>query len=277
MFTKRKSKVMVSLGLAVDNEILNISFPIATLRNWIDSLKIAPEQGTVKFEFYFNGKEYSQDLKVDTELAEIKSAVKYAELLTNIVPNFLSEYLTDITQNFSRNKVYPIVGREHEIEKAWFYLSQNTRNNVFLIGDKDVGKTVIAGEIARRIAINDCPKEFYNKRVLMLNPELLLKIESDILYKRKIKQLVNFLEGNKNVILFIDKVIYMKTDIDLLYILYSCLKEYNIPLIVTSSEDNFEDYFYDDQSITKYINYIYVKEPELNEVEPMVRPYISEL
>ena len=274
---RRKKQAIVSLGLTVNNEITKVEFPAEMLREWLCDLKLAPEQQTVKFDFKIDGKQYSQDFNITTDLPTIKRAVKCAELLIDIVPKSLRKYLTDVTQNFSRENVSAIIGREEEIEKAWFYLSQNKRNNVFLVGDKDVGKTAIANEIARRIAINDCPKEFYNKRVLMLNPELLLKIESNRSYKRKIDKLVDFLENNKNVILFIDKVIYMKTDIELLYVLYACLKEYNIPLIVTSSEDNFEDYFYEDQSISKYINYIYVKEPELNEVEPMVRSYISKL
>ena len=273
----RKRKATVALGLNVNNEIVNVVFPAEMLRNWIYNLKLQPGQETVEFDFNLDGKHYSQGLNVNTELPMIKRVIKYAELLIDIVPNSLHKYLTDVTQKLSRENTSAIIGRDHEIEKSWFYLSQNTRNNVFLIGDKDVGKTAIANEIARKIAINDCPKEFYDKRVLMLDPQLLLKIESDRLYKRKVNQLLKFLEDNKNVILFIDKVIYMKTDIELLYVLYACLKEYNIPLIVTSSEDNFEDYFYEDQSISKYINYIYVEEPELNEVKPMVRPYISEL
>jgi len=274
---KRKAKAIISLTFTVNNEFTNVIFPVEMLRNWINNLKLTPEQKTVKFDFTINGNQYSQDLKVNTELSEIKRLVKYSELSTDIVPNSLRKYLTDVTQKLSRENTSTIVGRDHEIEKAWFYLSQSTRNNVFFIGDKDVGKTAIANEISRRIAINDCPKEFYNKRVLKLNPELLLKIESSLQYKRKVNQLIDFLENNKDVILFIDRVIYMKTDIELIYILYACLKEYNIPLMVTSSEDNFEDFFYDDERISKYINYIYVQEPELNEVEPMVRPRINEL
>ena len=270
-------KPIVRLGLTINNEIVHVEFPAEMLRNWIDSLKIKPGQKTVTFNFSIDGQHHSQDFNVETVLPAIKHAVRCAELLISIIPYSLRNHLTDITKKFSLQKDSTIVDREHEIEKAWFYLSQNKRNNVFLIGPKDVGKTAIANEIARRIAVNDCPKEFYKKRVLMLDPESLLEIKSNMLYQRKIKDLIKFLETNKDIILFIDKVIYMKTDLELVHILYTCIKEFNVPLIVTSSEDNFEDYFYEDQSITKYINYIYVEEPELNEVEPMIRPCISKL
>lgn len=275
---KIKKNAFLQLDLVVNSEVQSFNFYPEHLRSWINNLKIESNQQTVKFEFDYNGKHYSEDIAVVDELATIKRLVKFSELLTNIIPRSLREYLTDITQEFSQKEISSIIGREHEIDKAWFYLSQSKRNNVFLIGDKDVGKTAIANELARRIAINDCPKELYTKRVLMLNPELLLKIKSDYLYERKIDQLVNFLKENKeNIILYVDKAIYMKTDIELIYILYACLKEYNIPLIVTSSEDNFDDYFYNDESISKYINYITVEEPDFNETEEIVHPYVKTL
>lgn len=274
----KKLETVVCIDVEVNNEIKHLHFKPEQLRNWINSSKITKDQQTVTLEFNFEGKQHSQDLKIDTEFAAIKRLVKYAELLTSIIPTNLQKYLVDNTQKYSQKKVCKVIGREHEIEKAWFYLSQKTRNNVFLIGDKDVGKTAIANEIARRIAINDCPKHFYDKRVIMLKPEALLKINSEHLYQYKIKQIISFLIHNReNIILYVDKAINLKIDIYLIYILYTCLKVYNIPLIVTSSEDNFENYFYEDQSIAKYINYIFVEEPELNEVEPMVRPYIRKL
>lgn len=234
MKSKKTNDAILALTFTIGSDVKTFQFYPEHLRNWIDGLRITPEQQTVKLAFNFDGTQYSQDIDVATELATIKKAVKYAELLTSIIPKSLNEYLTDITQKFSQEEYPSIIGREHEIEKAWFYLSQKRRNNVFLIGDKDVGKTAIANEIVRRISLNDCPKELYTKRVIMLNPELLLKIKSDYLYEHKIDQLVNFLKQNKeSIILYVDKAIYMKVDIQLIYILYACLKEHNIPLIVT--------------------------------------------
>ena len=275
----KKKEILVYLNVTIDGEVRTIQFQAEVLRAWLNELKIQPGQETVDLVFTLDGKSYTRTLNVKKEIPELKRAVKYAELIAeDIIPKSLQGYLTDLTQKLSNKKVCRVIGRDHEIEKAWFYLSQKTRNNVFLIGDKDVGKTAIATEIAKRIAIGECPKDFCDKRVLMLRPELLFKIENDYVYERKIKQLISFLvENKKKVILFVDKAIYMKTDINLIYILYACLKKYNIPLMVTSSEDNFEDYFYEDQSIAKYVNYIHIEEPELNEVEPMVRPYIRKL
>lgn len=274
----KKKEILVYLAMEIDGQNAQVQFPKEKLRNWINGLKVKPGDETVELNFALGGKNYVRKVNVKKELPLIKKAVKCAELAQDIIPTYLRKYLVDYTQKLSQKNVAPIVGREHEIEKAWFYLSQKTRNNVFLIGEKDVGKTAIAVEITRQIATNECPKEFYSKRVLMLKPEMLLKIESEYMYKRKIEQLIDFLVNNKkDIILYVDKALNMKTDIMLIYILYACLKKYNIPILTTSSEDNFDDYFYEDQSIAKYVNFIYVDEPDYDEIEPMIRRHIKKL
>lgn len=214
------------------------------------------------------------------KLSELKKVLKKAELVCEIVPKNLLGYIDDITRKFamSSKTIRKIVGRDDEIEKAWFYLSQKERNNVFLIGDVDVGKTAIAVEIARQISSNECPKEFYESRVLMLNVNLLLKINNDFMYEHMVDAVLNFLvKHRKNIILFVDKGIYMKTDDVLLTMLQNIIVKYHIPIVSTMDVENFEKYFLKDSTISKYLNYVYVEEPELEEIEPMLKGYISSL
>lgn len=276
---KKQARILMCLN--VDGTPTTLEFPIEDLRNWIDSIKVNSNHETVPFHFTINGKEYMQDISIKTELANIKRSVKQAELFENIIPFYLRDYITDLTQVLAQKKTVKVVGREHEIDKAWFYLSQKTRNNVFFVGEHDVGKTAIAIEIARRIAINDCPKELSKKRVIKLTPAALLNINNVVLYEHKINQLSIFLKKNRNnIIIYIDKAISMLTDIHLVSLLFACIKKYNIPIMVTCCDTNFENYITDENdeiSILKYINYITVDEPELKEVEPMVRQYVRKL
>lgn len=138
-------------------------------------------------------KEGKEDLRVLLRPEEIRSLIKGKEVLEEFVPNVLKNALEDLSQTIVKNQMktqtmLPIVGRENEIEKVWFYLSQKTRNNVFLVGKTDVGKTAIAKEIARQISTNECPKEFYEKRLIMFDPEKLLKIEKDKVMEGKVKK-----------------------------------------------------------------------------------------
>lgn len=272
----REQHYHLSIELPINGEPTTITIALEEVQEWLKQLVIEPEQQTVPFYIEDNGQTFSLDLPI-LYVDVFKKLVRQIELKKNIIPFYLRDCLADVTRKISeKDQLTTAIGREPEIEKAWFYLSQKTRNNVFFIGEKDVGKTFIALEIAKRIATGNCPKELFNKHVLMLVPSFLLKKSDSPTFQYKINALVEFLAQNKNdIILYVEDAVYMKVDIQLIYILYSCLKRYSIPFITTTSTDNFEDYIYNDQSISKYVNYIHVDEPELNELLPMVQPTIE--
>ena len=228
-------------------------------------------------------KEGKEDLRVLLRPEEIRSLIKGKEVLEEFVPNVLKNALEDLSQTIVKNQMktqtmLPIVGRENEIEKVWFYLSQKTRNNVFLVGKTDVGKTAIAKEIARQISTNECPKEFYEKRLIMFDPEKLLKIEKDKVMEGKVKKVFNFLVKNKKkIVLYVDQAIFMKIDYWLIRMLYAVITTYNIPFITTVREEDFENYFLQDSAIAKYVNEVYVKEPEYEELGSMLEGHIERL
>lgn len=228
-------------------------------------------------------KEGKEDLRVLLRPEEIRSLIKGKEVLEEFVPNVLKNTLEDLSQTIVKNQMktqtmLPIAGRENEIEKVWFYLSQKTRNNVFLVGKTDVGKTAIAKEIARQISTNECPKEFYEKRLIMFDPEKLLKIEKDKVMEGKVKKVFNFLVKNKKkIVLYVDQAIFMKMDYWLIRMLYAVITTYNIPFITTVREEDFENYFLQDSAIAKYVNEVYVKEPEYEELGSMLEGHIERL
>lgn len=273
---KKKKVPHIYLTMEIDGQISKVDFYAETLREWLSTLKIEPNQETVTLNFNLNGKNYSKKYNVEKELPVIRQAVKYAELQTNLVPKLINQYVVDFTQKLSTKKSPALKGREHEIEKIWFYLSQKKRNNIFIIGEKEVGKTALATEIARQIATATCPKEFYDKRVLTLKVANLFNIESELWYKSVVEMIMEFLIKNRNnVVLFIDEAIYMKTDERLIIMLYKCIKKFNIPIIATASESNYDMYFLGDSSLEKYVNYVYVEEPEYKELKPMIMHHIK--
>ena len=273
---KKKNVAHVYLTMEIDGKVSKVDFYAETLRQWLSTLKIEPDQEYVTLKFKLDGKDYIKKYNVKKELPIIRQAVKCAELYKDLVPKSISEFVVDLTQKLSRKKRPALKGREHEIEKIWFYLSQKKRNNIFIIGEKEVGKTALATEIARQIATSTCPKEFYDKRVLTLKVGRLLSIESELLYRHTIEKIMKFLIGNKNtVVLFIDEAIYMKMDERLIAMLYNCIKKFNIPIITTASENNYDEYFLGDPSLEKYVNYVYVEEPEYKELKPMIMNHIK--
>ena len=269
----KKKKGYIALMVKVEDKEKRIEVSADELKQAIKEAKIRSDTENIKLQFTDENEEI---LIVPMQMNVVQTLIKTADLMVNLVPTSLNKYLVDVSQKYAKQQMKPLIGRNNEIEKIWFYLSQKTRNNVFLVGKTDVGKTALAAEIARQIATNQCPKEFFNKRVLMFNPEKILKIEKDFLIEKMVKKIFNFLVINrKEIVLYVDKALFMKTDYWLVKMLYALIIQYKIPFITTCSTEEFDTYFLSDDMIAKYLNEVYVEEPELEELQPMIKNHIS--
>lgn len=217
-----------------------------------------------------------QPIKIN--ISKLFRVIKQVELANPIIPFWLNSYIIDLTRIYSQRHPAKTTGRDDEIEKIWFYLSQKTRNNVFLVGEADVGKTRIANEIVRQIATNECPKEFYDYRVIQINAQELVNKKDSKIYHYIISFVDKFLRNNKNnIVLYIDGIIYWKTEYELIKLLYKVIMAYHIPVLATERTDSFEQYFLSDSAISKYLNYIVIEEPELEELESLLSDHIKHL
>ena len=270
----KEMKGYIAFTVKVGDKEETIELSTAELKQVLKEAKVESNNENIKLRLVTENQE---DLTLSMQISVIQALIKTTELMVNLVPTTLREYFVDISQNIAKQQqTMPLVGRDNEIEKIWFYLSQKTRNNVFLIGETDVGKTAVAVEIARQIATNQCPKEFFNKRVLMFNPEKILRIESDFLIEKIVKKLFNFLVlKRKEIVLYVDKALLMKTDYWLVKMLYALIIKYKIPFITTCSIEEFDTYFLTDSMIAKYLNEVYIEEPELEELPPMIKNHIA--
>lgn len=269
----KKKEVNIYFTTIVEGKEKIITISPDQLRTVIENSKLRRDiKKKVILQFNIDG----EIINIAVEMSTINRLLKNAELKsTNIIPNSLKEYLEDLTQKLATKPIIPIAKREHELEKVWFYISQKVRNNVFLTGEIDVGKTAIAHEIARQISTNECPKEFYEKRVLLLRPDILLKIKKDHIYENTIRKLENFLIKNrKSIVLYIDNAFLMITDEHLITMLYACIKKYNIPMIATMNSKYYDMYFSENISISKYLNEVYVKEPEIKNIKSMIENHL---
>ncbi|HIG74361.1 MAG TPA: ATP-dependent Clp protease ATP-binding subunit [Bacteroidetes bacterium] len=122
---------------------------------------------------------------------------------TPVLDNFGRD-LTDLAQN---GKLDPIVGREREIERVAQVLSRRTKNNPVLIGEPGVGKTAIAEGLALRIVQRKVSRILYDKRIVTLDLAALVagtKYRGQ--FEERMKAVMNELEKNPDVILFIDEL-----------------------------------------------------------------------
>jgi ATP-dependent Clp protease ATP-binding subunit ClpC len=101
----------------------------------------------------------------------------------------------------------PIVGRENEIERVSQILSRRKKNNPILIGEPGVGKTAIVEGLALRIVQRKVSRVLFDKRVISLDLAALVagtKYRGQ--FEERMKAIMNELEKNRDVILFIDEI-----------------------------------------------------------------------
>ena len=119
----------------------------------------------------------------------------------------LDNFGRDVTELAEQGKLDPIVGRETEIERVPQILSRRKKNNPILIGEPGVGKTAIVEGLALRIVEKRVSRVLFNKRVIMLDLAALVagtKYRGQ--FEERMKAIMNELEKNRDVILFIDEV-----------------------------------------------------------------------
>mgnify|MGYP005747604923 FL=1 len=119
----------------------------------------------------------------------------------------LSKYGRDLTEEASKGKLDPVIGREKEIERIIQILCRRTKNNPCLIGEPGVGKTAVVEGLAQKIADGEVPGLLENKRVFALDITGMVagtKYRGD--FEERIKTAVEEVINAGNIILFIDEV-----------------------------------------------------------------------
>jgi len=119
----------------------------------------------------------------------------------------LDNFGRDITKLAESASLDPIVGREEEIERVSQILSRRKKNNPILIGEPGVGKTAIVEGLALRIVQRKVSRVLFDKRVISLDLAALVagtKYRGQ--FEERMKAIMNELEKNRDVILFIDEI-----------------------------------------------------------------------
>ena len=119
----------------------------------------------------------------------------------------LDTFGTDITKAARENRLDPIVGREREIERIAQILSRRKKNNPVLIGDPGVGKSAIVEGLALRIIQHRVSRVLFDKRVVALDmASIVAGTKYRGQFEERIKAILNELQKNPNIILFIDEI-----------------------------------------------------------------------
>jgi len=119
----------------------------------------------------------------------------------------LENFATNLNMRALQNKIDPLIGRDHEIERTIQILCRRRKNNPLLVGEAGVGKTAIAEGLAKKIVDGEVPSILDGCTIYSLDLGALVagtKYRGQ--FEERMKALMNELEKNEDIILFIDEI-----------------------------------------------------------------------
>ncbi|HEX5552847.1 MAG TPA: ATP-dependent Clp protease ATP-binding subunit [Chitinophagaceae bacterium] len=184
----------------------------------------------------------------------------------------LDNFGRDITKLAETDSLDPIVGREREIERVSQILSRRKKNNPILIGEPGVGKTAIVEGLALRIVQKKVSRVLFDKRVVSLDLAALVagtKYRGQ--FEERMKAIMNELEKNRDVILFIDEIHTIvgaggaSGSLDASNIFKPALSRGELQCIGASTLDEYRKYIEKDGALDRRFQKVMVEPPTIEE------------
>ena len=218
------------------------------------------DPGSEEFEDDDDKKQFSQPKK--------PSGPGAAKSKTPVLDNFGR----DITKFAEMGALDPIVGRDEEIERVSQILSRRKKNNPILIGEPGVGKTAIVEGLALRIVQRKVSRVLFDKRVISLDLAALVagtKYRGQ--FEERMKAIMNELEKNRDVILFIDEIHTIvgaggaSGSLDASNIFKPALARGDLQCIGASTLDEYRMYIEKDGALDRRFQKVLIEPPSVEE------------
>lgn len=212
------------------------------------------------------GEEFEED--DERKQYQQRRAVGNTKSKTPVLDNFGR----DITKLAEQGNLDPIVGREEEIERVSQILSRRKKNNPILIGEPGVGKTAIVEGLALRIIQRKVSRVLFDKRVISLDLAALVagtKYRGQ--FEERMKAIMNELEKNRDVILFIDEIHTIvgaggaSGSLDASNIFKPSLARGDLQCIGASTLDEYRMYIEKDGALDRRFQKVLVEPPSIEE------------
>ncbi|MDZ7773243.1 MAG: ATP-dependent chaperone ClpB [Balneolaceae bacterium] len=193
--------------------------------------------------------------------------------------NALEKYARDLNEQAEKNKLDPVIGRDHEIRRVMQILTRRKKNNPVLIGEPGVGKTAIAEGLALRIVRGDVPESLKTKRIVALDMGALMagtKFRGE--FEERLKAVVNEVtESDGEIILFIDEIHTLvgagasEGSMDAANILKPSLARGELHAIGATTLTEYRKYIEKDKALERRLQTIMIKEPSVEDTVSILR------
>ncbi|MFV9838841.1 MAG: ATP-dependent chaperone ClpB [Aaplasma endosymbiont of Hyalomma asiaticum] len=191
----------------------------------------------------------------------------------------LRKYTHDLTEQASRGKMDPVIGRSDETRRLIQVLSRRTKNNPALIGDPGVGKSAIVEGLVQAIVAGNVPLWLKEAKVLSLDLAALIagtKYRGE--FEERLKAVLSkIISSNGKIVLFIDELHMLVGAgstggcMDASNILKPVLARGELRCIGATTLDEYREHIEKDPALARRFQTVFVAEPSIADTVSILR------
>ena len=184
-----------------------------------------------------------------------------------------SKFLINLNEQASEGKIDALIGRQDEISRLIQILARRTKNNPLLVGESGVGKTAIVEGLAHLVINKKVPEYLHNYSIYSLDIGALIagtKYRGD--FEKRLKEVIEFLEGQDKSILFIDEIHTIigagsasGGSLDVSNLLKPALGKGSLRCIGSTTFQEFRGIFNQNQALSRRFQKIDINEPDIDD------------
>ena len=184
-----------------------------------------------------------------------------------------SKFLINLNDQASEGKIDALIGRQEEISRLIQILARRTKNNPLLVGESGVGKTAIVEGLAHLVINKKVPDYLQSYTIYSLDIGALIagtKYRGD--FEKRLKEVIEFLEGQDKSILFIDEIHTIigagsasGGSLDVSNLLKPALGKGSLRCIGSTTFQEFRGIFNQNQALSRRFQKIDINEPDIDD------------
>lgn len=190
----------------------------------------------------------------------------------------LKKYGRILNEEFKKDALDPVIGRDPEIRRIIQILSRRKKNNPVLIGDAGIGKTAIVEGLTQRIENQDVPTNLLKKQIFELNLASLIsgaKMHGE--FEERLKTIIDIVQKDSDILIFIDELHLIvgagrtQGAIDASNILKPALARGELRCIGATTSDEYRQYIEKDAALERRFQKMMIEEPSVEETITILR------
>lgn len=190
----------------------------------------------------------------------------------------LENFGKDLTQMAQEGKLEQVIGRELEIDRLIQILSRKKKNNPVLVGEPGVGKSAIAEGLAKKIVEKKVSIVLHEKRIITLDlSSIIAGTKYRGQFEERMKAIMNEIEDNPNIILFIDELHTIigagnsAGALDVSNMIKPALARGLMQIIGATTVDEYKKYIEKDGAMERRFQKVVIDEPSKEETIEILR------